>query len=158
LKKKRVGLKEAKRIFHKRSLRSQMQDRRTTAKHLVYPGSKNSWKWKKNPNKYDMQFVDTKMLIPKRLIDDEIFIPFGRAKTKKQAEELKRGLTASFIPKVFLPLEEDIRNLSRKSPANVIYRKRKGKYQLYVTPKKDKSFLFPHAIIVEKKRKKGGWF
>lgn len=157
-KKKRVGLKEAKKIFHKRSLRSQISDRKQTAKKVVSPRSKDSWKWKQNPNRYDMRLVDTKMLIPKRLIGGDIFIPFGTEKTKRQAERTKRELTASFMPKVSLLLKEDIRKLSKKSPVKVVYRKRKGKYQLYVAPKKEKSFLFPHPIIVESKRKKGGWF
>jgi len=50
----RVGIKEAKRIFRKRSVRSQLLDRKKTSKHIVYPYSKNSHKWKKNPDKYDM--------------------------------------------------------------------------------------------------------
>lgn len=155
-KKKRVGLREAKRIFHNRSLHSQIMDRSKTSKKLVSPGSKNSWKWKQNPNRYDMRFVDTKMLVKKRVIEGDVFTPFGTAKSIKQAKEFKRGLTASFMPKLFLPLKEDQRRLSKKSPAKVVYRKKNGKYQLYVAPKKGKKFVFPHAIIIEKK--KGEWF
>ena len=157
---KRVGLREAKKIFHKRSLRSQVADRKKTAKRVVNHRGKDSWRWKENPNLFDIRMVDTKMKIPKKIVGEDIFIPFGSAKTQRQAKEYKRNITASFSPKLFLATGEKIEDFGKKASVKVIYRKKQGKkgYQLYVTQKKGIRFAFPHPIIVESKKKKGGWF
>jgi len=145
-KKKRVGLREAKRTFHKRSLRSQVQDRRHTAKTVMFPGGKNSMKWKKNPSRYDMRFVDTKSPVQKRMIGGDVSTPFGRRKSKSEIKQLKREVLASFSKRITLPQEISTRKLSKKSSVKVRYRKTKKGYQLYISPKRGTKFALQHPI------------
>jgi len=146
-KKKRVGLREAKKTFHKRSLQSQVQDRRHTAKTVMFPGSKNSWKWKKNPNKCDMRFVDTKSQVQRRVIGGDVSTPFGKRKSRSGIKQLKREVLASFSPRVVLSQEISTKKLGKKSSVKARYRKTKKGYQLYISPKRGAKFPVQHPIV-----------
>lgn len=88
--KKRVGIREAKKIFHKRPLKNQLRDRQKTSKKLVNPYSKNSYKWKQNPNQYDMRGVDTKTLTPKAIKNNQVYTYFGKTNTLNKAQQIQK--------------------------------------------------------------------
>lgn len=149
--KKRVGLKEARKIFKKRPLRNQLADRRTNAKIIVTPYSKNSWKWKQNPEKYDMRLVDTKTRTKHKLINNKVFVPFGRTKSRNKAEQRKREILTSFSSNIVLSEKTSTQKLSKKSGVVVKYRKTKKGYNLFVSPKGKRKSLM-HPIVVQKGR------
>lgn len=153
MKKKRVGLKQAKKIFHRRSKQSQARDRAKTSKHTVYPWSKQSHQWKQHPNRYDMHGVDTKPVIPKKIIQGEIYTSFGTMQTsKKGIQTIKQETLAGFSNKTFIPNTITMKQLKKSSGIKAHYRKTKKGYTLYIRPKQ--SMHIPHFVIMEAQKKR----
>lgn len=154
MKRKRVGIREAKKIFHKRSLRSQVHDRKHTAKNTMMPGSKNSYKWRQNPNKYDLHLVDTKMIIPKKVIDSKVFVPWGKSKTLSGIKRMERETLAGFSSSMVLPL--GMKNLQLKKISSIETRYRKNikdnTYNLYIRRIKGKTSML-HPVFVQRRQK-----
>ena len=150
--KKRVGLKEAKRIFHKRSIHSQALDRRKTSKNLVYPYSKNSYKWKRDPSKYDMVGVDTKSTIQKKIIGNEVYIPWGKTRSKEEAVEEIRNLLGIGTNRWLIPESMSMKKLQKKSNLDVKIRKNDDEFNLFFRPKKNQFVMF-HPVMMQKRRK-----
>lgn len=149
VKKKRVGLKEAKKIFHKRSIRSQVRDRATTSKQLVYPYTKNSYKWKQNPNRYDMALVDTKSNVQRSVIEGELYAPYGKAPNVKQAKRMKKETLAGFSKRISIPKNLKIGELEQESSVKVRYKKKGKGYTIYIRPKTGKTSIV-HPIVMQK--------
>jgi len=149
-KKKRVSILEAKNIFKKRTLRSRVKDRQKTSRHLVYPYSKNSWKWKQNPSKYDMHLVDTKTIVPEKIINGRIYTLTKKVKDLNKAKSIRREILASYSNNIFVPDRLNTNQLQKKSSMNVKYKKIKGGYGLYIRPKKG-GVPFAHPVILEGK-------
>jgi len=148
---KRVSVKEAKKIFHKRSLRSQAIDRSRTAKNPVYPNSKRSGLWAQNPNKYDMHFVDTKPLIKKTIIQGNVFYNIGKVSNISEAKLAKRDFLASFTKKVAIPLNMDMKELEQISGAKIKYRKKEKGYDMYMALKKS-GFSLWHPVFMQRRQ------
>ena len=151
--KDRVGLSEAKRIFQRRSLQSQVHDRRQTSKNLVFPYSKNSYKWKQDPSKYDMMMVDTKHRRPRVIIRGKLYTHWEVARDLKQAERQKKEILGSFSTKTVIPLGMKMKEIEKTSSVNVAYKKNNNRYDLFIHPKKN---MFPvfHPIIVQKNHRR----
>jgi len=147
--KKRVGLREAKRIFRKRSLHSQIRDRATTSKQLVYPFTKDSYKWKENPNRYDMAMVDTKSKVQRKIIEGELYSPYGKASNIKQAKRVKRETLAGFSKRVSVPTGLKTKKLEKESSVKVAYKKSPKGYTIFIRPKVGRTTLV-HPIVMQK--------
>lgn len=152
--KKRVGIREAKKIFHKRPLRSQIRDRQHTAKHTMMPGSKDSYKWRQNPNKYDLHLVDTKMLIPKKVIDNKVFSPWGKAKTLPAIKRMERETLASFSTATSIPIGMKKADINKISAVETRYQKniKTNTYNLYIRGIKGKT-TFWHPIVMQRRHR-----
>ena len=153
MRKNRIGILEAKKIFHKRSSRSQIRDRQQTSKNLVYPRSKDSYKWKQNPTKYDMVMVDTKYVRPRIIVRGRVYTQWEIAKNLKQAKRQKKEILGSFSTKTVIPLNIKMKEIEKSSTVDVVYKKSKDNYKLFISPKK-KAFPIFHPIIIQRKHRR----
>jgi hypothetical protein len=153
VKQRRIGYLKAKRLFHQRSMHSQLMDRKKTSKNLVYPFGKNSYKWAKNPQKYDMIGIDTKSYMEKTIVDGKVYTKYEHAKNFEQAKRQQREILSGFSKKATIPSSMSIKNLQKKSSVRVHIKKSKNNYKLFIRPKQNK-FPFIHPVIMQKKQKK----
>lgn len=160
MKRKPVGLRRAKKIFARRSLRSQIRDRQTTAKRVVLPLSKDSAKWAEHPDRYDMKFVDTKSIVPMYLVGgarmEKIHVkPFAnRPRTKRDVEATKRSILGAYGPVLdsLVKTSKSTRRLQKRASIRVHYRKSKKSrsgFDIFVSPKKGRRFYLPHPVFIE---------
>ena len=176
---KRIGYREAKKIFKKRSARSKSHDLMHTSKHVVLPYTKKAELWAKNPDRYDMLGVDTKKRGQARIIGGREMYEVKtngiskKAKkrqvitTRKKAEELKRIILMTFSPLqyTYIKYGTSTRELAKISNVIVSIRKYKGKYRLYVKAKRGyKDIFIQHPFIIQEEPmnlfemiKKKGW-
>lgn len=152
---KRVGYLQAKRLFHQRSLRSQYADRQHTSKNLVYPSSKNSYKWKNDQIRYDMVGIDTKTRKDKTIVQGKLYSKYENALSLQQAKLQQKEILAGFSKNIVIPEGISLKELQRSSAVNVHIKKKGGKYGLYYHTKKDR-IPFIHPVIIQKHHGKKG--
>jgi hypothetical protein len=161
---KRIGIRQAKRIFKKRSARSRSHDLMHTSKHVVLPYTKRAELWAKNPERYDMLGVDTRKSGQSRIIGGREMVEVRtdgiskKAKkrqaltTRKKAEELKRVILMTFSPLqyTYVKYGTSTKELEKISNVIVSIRKYKGKYRLYLKAKRGyKDIFIQHPFIIQ---------
>jgi len=147
---KKVGYLQAKRLFHQRPLKSQYADRQRTSKNLVYPLSKNSYKWAKDQQRYDMAGIDTKTRQDKTIIQGKLYSKYENAPSLQQAKIQQKEILAGFSRKMIIPECYPLKQLQESSAINVQIKKKGINYGLYYHPKKNR-FPFVHPVIIQKK-------